>query len=96
MKLSDRFRKLLDGMPRDGAVILSVETLLELLEESGPGGFDPDWTVKDVAELYGKTPCTITSWIRAGDLRAYKLNGKEYRVSAEALEEFRAKQSREQ
>lgn len=93
MKLSDRIKQIVDVMPKDGSVILPVKDLWSWLEESGPVGFDPDLTVKEVADLYGKTPCTVTAWIRAGDLRAYKLNGKEYRISAKALEEFRDRQS---
>ena len=94
MRLSNHIRKMIDGIPRGGAVMLPVDTLWEWLEESGPVGFDPDLTVKEVAELYGKTPCTVTAWIREGKLRAYKLNQKEYRIPASALEDFRHKQSR--
>jgi excisionase family DNA binding protein len=96
MKLSDRIKKMLDGMPTDGAITLQVKTLWEWLEESSPSGFDPDYTVKDVAKLYGKTTTTVTAWIREKKLRAYKLNGKEYRIPADALEEFRQRQSQEQ
>jgi len=95
MKLSDQIRRIVEALPIDGEVILKVKTLSEWLDEAGPGGFDPDYTVKDVAELYGKTPCTVTAWIRDKKLRAYKLNGKEYRIPADALEEFRQRQSQE-
>ena len=96
MKLSERIQRMIDGMPPEAAVSLPVKTLWEWLDESGPGGFEPDLTVKQVAELYGRATSTVTAWIRAGDLGAYKFNGKEYHITAAALEKFRAKQSQAQ
>ena len=95
MKLSQRIQRMIDGVPRNGAITLSVETLWEWLDESGPGGFEPDLTVKEVAEIFYRATSTVTAWIRAGDLRAYRFNGKEWRITNAALEEFRAKQSQQ-
>lgn len=45
------------------------------------------YTCKDVAERYGVKITTVWEWIRAGKLAAVRV-GKQYRVRAEALEEF--------
>ena len=92
MKLSERIKMMLDGMPSGAAITIPVDTLLGWINESGPGDFDPDLTVKEVAEMYGRAPSTVTEWIRAGELRAYTMNGREYRIPPSALEEFRRKQ----
>ena len=96
MRISDRFKKLLEGMPNEASVTLPVTTLREWLDDSGPGGFEPDLTVKEVADYFGRGANTVTAWIRAGDLRAYKLHGREYRVTRAAVEEFQRKQSQGQ
>ena len=53
-----------------------------------------DLTVEQVADLYGRTPQAVRSWIRNGRLAAYKLNGREYRSTREALEDFRKKRQK--
>ena len=54
-----------------------------------------DLTVDDVARLFGRQPSTIRGWIRKGSLRAYKFNGREYRIPRSAIEELqRAGQER--
>ncbi len=47
-----------------------------------------DLTVEQVAEKLGRAPSTVRDWIRAGRLRAYKMMGREYRITPAALEEF--------
>ena len=48
-----------------------------------------DLTVEQVADLYKRTPQTIRRWIRDGRLTAYEFNEREYRITREAVEEFR-------
>lgn len=50
-----------------------------------------DLTVADVAKFFGRTPQTVRGWIREGMLVAYKLNGREYRITRAAVEEYQAK-----
>ena len=62
----------------------------QLAGEGEPSTSAPsaDLTVEQVAERFGRSPGTVRDWIRAGKLRAYPFNGKEYRVTPAALEEF--------
>lgn len=55
-----------------------------------------DYSVKDVAELIGVHPMTITRRIRDGKLKAFRTNGDSgsYRITEEALNAYR--QYREQ
>ena len=55
----------------------------------GPGD-EPlgDYTVAQVAEMFQRAPQTVRAWINARRLRAYKLNGREYRITRAAAEEF--------
>lgn len=88
MKLSDRIRRLLEGMPDGAAVSLPVETLRAWVEESGPGSFEPDLTVADVAGKMGRSPVTIRAWIRSGQLKAYRFQHREWRVTSDNLQDF--------
>ena len=96
VKLCDRLRRAIDGIPIGGAITLPVDAVRGWLEDNGRSALEPDLTVKEVAKIFGRATSTITAWIRSGELRAYKLNGKEYRVSIASLEEFRTKQSQAQ
>ena len=51
-----------------------------------------DYTAAQVAETFGRSPQTVRDWIKSERLRAYKLNGREYRITRAAVEEFREKQ----
>ena len=100
MKLSDWLAGMIDGMPDDGSIILTVETVKERLKENGPG-FDHDLTVEEVGKFFNRSPVTIRTWIREGRLDAYHFRGNEYRVTNAAIEEFQSqerngKQSRTQ
>ena len=67
---------------------------------SGPQGSpapDPpacvDLTIRDLAQVFGKRPSTVRAWVERGDFPgAYKLNGKEWRVPASAVEAFQDRQ----
>jgi excisionase family DNA binding protein len=41
-----------------------------------------------VAEIFQRSPQTVRDWINARRLRAYKLNGREYRITRAAVEEY--------
>lgn len=88
MKLSDRLWKLLDGKPDEASVTLPVTTLREWMDETGPGGFEPDLTTQEVADLLGRSPARVRAWIRDGLLRGYRFHNREWRVPRSDLEEF--------
>ena len=78
---------MIDSMPDGGSVVLPVDALREWLDDSAPG-VEPDLTVDEVAEFFGRSPVTIRTWIRSGELRAYKFNNREYRIPRAALQEL--------
>jgi excisionase family DNA binding protein len=92
MSFVDRFRRLLEGMPDGASVSLPVGILRGWLEEAGGGSFEPDLTVKEVADCYGRSPARVRAWIREGQLRAYRFQNKEWRVPPSALEDFQKEQ----
>jgi len=54
-----------------------------------------DLTIRDLAKLFGKQPSTVRAWVERGDFPgAYKLQGKEWRVPASAVEAFQNAQRR--
>ena len=87
MKLSDRLRRMIDGVPDGASITLPVEVLKGWLGENH-GGLDHDLTVAEVGKFFHRTPGTIRAWIRAGRLPAYHFRGNEYRVTHAALEAF--------
>lgn len=95
MRLTDRFRRMIDGMPEEGSIILPVAILQGWLDET-PSGVEPDLTVGQVADHFGRAPGTVRTWIRAGELRAHWFNNREYRVPWSAVEEYQEKQSQTQ
>ena len=84
MRLVDRLYRLIDGMPDKAAIILSVEQIREWVDACGKG-FETDMTVGEVAERFARSPITVRSWIRDGRLRAYRMRGREYRITQSAL-----------
>ena len=89
MRFSDRIRKMIDGVPKGGSIMLPVDAVREWLNENG-SGLDPDFTVEDVAAFFDRSPVTIRAWIRAGRIEAYRFRGNEYRITNAALEEFQS------
>jgi excisionase family DNA binding protein len=92
VRLHDRLRRLVDGVPDDAFVSLPAARIRAWLKESGSGGFEADLTVREVGDLFGRSPITVRGWIRTGALRAYRFRGKEWRIPVSALEEFRQEQ----
>jgi excisionase family DNA binding protein len=98
MRLHDRIRRILDGMPPGSSVILRVDDLQEwLAEETADDRQEdvlqpPDLTVAQVAARFDRSDQTVRDWIKQGRLRAYKLNDREYRITPAALVEFEEQQ----
>lgn len=89
-------RERLQALPRGSLV--PVDWVLELLGDGHDGATRPgapavDLNVADLALLFKKKPSTVRAWIERGDFPgAYKLNGKEWRVPAAAVEAFQKAQ----
>jgi excisionase family DNA binding protein len=47
-----------------------------------------DYTVAQVADMFQRAAQTVRDWIKSGRLRAYKLNGREYRITRAAVEAY--------
>ncbi len=94
LTVEDRLQTLADALPDGAAVTLPVSLIRSWLSRSDSA--DPeraaDMTVAEVASLLSRSPQTVRTWIREGDLDAYKLRGREYRVTRAALEAFLAYQ----
>lgn len=91
LTVEDRLRTLADLLPDGAAVTLPVSLIRSWLIQSGsadPHNDKADMTVAEVASLLSRSPQTVRTWIRQGDLDAYKLRGREYRVTRGALEAF--------
>jgi Helix-turn-helix domain len=89
-------REQLQALPRGSLV--PVDWILELIGEGQDGAARPgapavDLNVADLALLFKKKPSTVRAWIERGDFPgSYKLNGKEWRVPAAAVEAFQKAQ----
>ena len=91
MRLADRIRRMIEGMPPGASVTLPVSAMEEWLDDGAPD-VEPDLTVQEVAELYSRSPQTVRTWICEGRLVAYPFSGREYRITKRALEEFQARE----
>ena len=66
-----------------------LEALLRDERDAAPDSDErADLTVSEIAERFGRSAQTVRDWIKTRKLRAYRFNGKEYRVTPAALEEF--------
>jgi excisionase family DNA binding protein len=91
MDVCDRLRRIAETLPEHGSVTLSRADLLELVEAALTEAADEplgDYTVAQVGDMFQRSPQTVRDWIKSGRLRAYKLNGREYRITQVAVEEF--------
>ncbi len=94
VRLQERLRRMIEGMPGGASVTLPVEVVEDWLGASAID-VEPDLTVREVAAFFGKSPQTIRTWIREDRLDAYLFNAREYRVSRRVLEEFQVERRRE-
>ena len=95
MTLED-LRILHQAMPPGSSISLSREAVGGLLDALGspePSGPVPrDLSLKDVADRVGRAESTVKGWCHCGKLPgAYKLNGRDWRVPAAALETYLAR-----
>ena len=91
MDVRDRLRRMAEALPEHGSVTLTRADLLELAEAASTEAAEEllgDYTVTQVADMFQRAPQTVRDWIKSGRLRAYKLNGREYRITRAAAEEF--------
>lgn len=90
--LRKRLQALCDGLPSEGTVTFTKPALAELLalEPDLEKATLPsrDLTLKEVGERYGRSASTIRDWVRESKLEAYVFNGREKRVTPEALAKF--------
>jgi len=86
--LAERILQIVEALPSpDSSVTLTRSDLVGMVEESG--GVDAaDLTVDQVAAKTNRAASTIRGWLIAGDLRGYKLNGRDWRVTRSALREY--------
>jgi excisionase family DNA binding protein len=90
MSTTDRaaLRRLAEAMAPGAAVSVPREWLLELLSDTPEG---PDYTVAEVAELFGRSESTVRTWCEERRFEgAYKLSGKSWRIPRAAVPAFRA------
>jgi excisionase family DNA binding protein len=97
--LRKRLQSLCDGLPAEGTVTFTKSALAELLalEPDLEQATLPtrDLTMKEVGERYGRSASTIRDWVRERKLEAYVFNGREKRVTPEALAKFERDQRRD-
>lgn len=86
----DRLRLIASALPSDAsAVTFTRADLLALIEGDGERPVDGrDLTVEEVAEETGRAGSTVRGWLIAGELRGYKLNGRDWRVPRSALRDY--------
>ena len=88
MTLAERLLQIVEALPSpDSSVTLTRADLVGMVEASG-GVEAVDLTVDQVAEQTQRAPSTVRGWLIDGDLRGYKLNGKDWRVTRSALREY--------
>ncbi len=93
MSLQERLRTIAEALPDGASIALSSDALRRLLEtEAGEKSLPRDLTVEEGADLLHRSPQTVRRWIREGDLEAYSFRGREYRITAAALQDFIARQ----
>lgn len=96
MTLHERLRQLATALPSDSAAVtLTRADLLSLVdgaeEPVGPSG---DLTVDDVAKEARRAPSTVRGWLNSGELKGYKLNHRDWRITRHALRDYLHRQAR--
>lgn len=97
MTLAERLRQLAAALPSEASsVTLTRRDILAMLEgaaDAVPSTTGRDMTVEEVAEEVQRSPSTIRRWLIAGELRGYKLQGRDWRVTRPALRDYLAAQA---
>lgn len=98
MTIAERLRQLAAALPSEASsVTLTRRDILAMLEsapEETASSTGRDMTVEEVAKEVQRSPSTIRRWLIAGELRGYKLQGRDWRVTRPALREYLARQAR--
>lgn len=96
--LTALLREIVGPMPPGSSVTLPVEWLRAQLDATGGATpapqdtFAADMSVEEVAKLMGRKPSTVRGWCRSGELQGYRLHGRDWRISHEALNEYQSRQ----
>ena len=89
MGLADRLRAIIEHMPDGGSVSLPVTWLRELLNAEGDSpGVGRLLTIEETAEIVGRSPSTVRTWLNTEQLDGLKLNGRSWRIRESALRSF--------
>jgi excisionase family DNA binding protein len=99
MSLRKQLEMMVNGMPPGSSVSLSVDWLREeLAAEDRAGDAPPELlTLDDVAERVGRAVSTVRSWCNSGQLEgAFRLNGRDWRVPASALQKYLEAQAKQE
>jgi excisionase family DNA binding protein len=92
LSLKDRLRRIVEALPPGSAASLPRDTLAEWIGADEPAPLS-DLTVPEAAEIVTRKPSTVRGWCASGELRAYRLQGREWRITREALREFQDRQA---
>lgn len=90
--LRERLRRIVEALPPGAAATLPRDTLAEWVDADDPAPL-ADLTVQEVADLMGRKPSTVRGWCASGELRAYRLAGREWRIPHGALREYQDQQA---
>jgi len=96
MTLQERLRQIATALPSDDSgVTFTRADLLDLIDGEAESQtlVLSDMTVEEVAAEVKRSPSTVRTWLIAGDLRGYKLNGRDWRVTRSALREYLDRQA---
>ena len=90
MGLAERLRAVIDGMPNDGSVSLSVTWLRDLIDAEGDSpGRGPLLTLEEVGRIFGRSESTVRTWANSGQLEgAFKLQNRSWRIPELAIQRF--------
>ena len=91
MTLVDRLHTIADALPSDDAsVTFRRSDLLRMLdgETEAVTRMSRDLTVHEVAEETQRAASTVRGWLIDGELEGYKIMGRDWRVTREALRRF--------
>jgi hypothetical protein len=84
-------RRMADGIPDGGSVVLPAEWLRRRLADAPEDAPGEEIGVAEVAEAFGRSESTVREWFREGLVPgAYKLRGSEWRAPADAIQKMRA------
>ncbi len=88
----EQLRELAERLPEGAALTLPRAVLLEALAGitvAGPIDAPAELTVAELAGRFHRSPSTVRGWLEAGRFPgAFKLNGRDWRVPAVAVEAF--------